>query len=89
MTKQESIKREKEEFARAALDISRARVLAAQVAELLYAQEESANQKIIAAGIVFGAMSALHDIKLKDACTLLEGCYSLAEEFFDAAGPLQ
>jgi hypothetical protein len=70
-------------------DITRARVLAAQVAELLYAQEETAQQKIIAAGIVFSGMCALHKMDYKHAVNLLAGCYELAEDFFDAAGPVQ
>jgi len=70
-------------------DITRARVLAAQVAELLYAQEETAQQKIIAAGIVFSGMCALHKMDFMAAVNLLAGCYELAEDFFDSAGPLQ
>lgn len=70
-------------------DITRARVLAAQVAELLYAQEETAQQKIIAAGLVFSGMCALHKMDFMNAVNLLAGCYELAEDFFDAAGPMQ
>lgn len=79
----------KEEVQHAKQDITRARILAAQVAELLYAQEESAHQKIIAAGIVFGAMSALHKLSFQDAVNLLAGCYELAGDFFETAGPMQ
>jgi hypothetical protein len=78
-----------EEVKHAKDDITRARILAAQVAELLYAQEETTQQKIIASGIVFSAMCALHGVAFKDAVTLMVGCYELAEDFFDAAGPLQ
>lgn len=79
----------KEEVKSAKQDITRARILAAQVAELLYAQEESAQQKIIAAGIVFAAMCALHEVDFKDAVGLMSGCYELADEFFESAGPMQ
>jgi hypothetical protein len=79
----------KEEVSHAKDDITRARVLAAQVAELLYAQEETAQQKIIAAGIVFSAMCALHGLPFKDAVALMVGCYELAEDFFETAGSLQ
>jgi hypothetical protein len=78
-----------EEVQHAKQDITRARVLAAQVAELLYAQEETAQQKIIAAGLVFSGMCALHKMDYKHAVNLLAGCYELAEDFFDAAGPVQ
>ena len=79
----------KEEVSHAKDDITRARILAAQVAELLYAQEETANQKIIASGIVFSAMCALHGVPFNNAVALMSGCYELAGEFFDAAGPIQ
>jgi hypothetical protein len=79
----------KEEVTIAKHDIARARVLAAQVAELIYAQEENTQQKIIASGIVFSAMCALHGVTFKDAIGLISGCYELAEDFFDAMGPLQ
>ena len=81
----------KETFTReeAKHDITKSRVLAAQVAELLYAQDETIQQKIIAAGIVFSAMAALHEISFKDAVSLLAGCYELAGEFFETAGPVQ
>jgi hypothetical protein len=79
----------KEEVNEANADITRARILAAQVAELLYAQEETTQQKIIASGIVFSAMCALHGVAFKDAVTLMVGCFELAEDFFDAAGPIQ
>ena len=79
----------KEEMSQANMDIKRARILAVQVVELLYAQEETTQQKIIAAGIVFGSMAALHGLQISDAKVLLEGCYALAEDFFDAAGPMQ
>lgn len=79
----------KEEVKSAKQDITRARILAAQVAELLYAQEESTQQKIIAAGIVFAAMCALHEVAFKDAVNLMSGCYELANDFFETAGPMQ
>ena len=79
----------KEEVSHANDDIARARILAAQVAELLYAQDETTQQKIIASGIVFSAMCALHGVAFKDAVALMVGCFELAEDFFDAAGPLQ
>lgn len=79
----------KEEVNEANADITRARILAAQVAELLYAQEETTQQKIIASGIVFSAMCALHGVAFKDAVTLMVGCFELAEDFFDTAGPIQ
>ena len=47
-------------------DITKSRILAAQVAELLYAQDETIQQKIIAAGIVFSAMAALHEIRSEE-----------------------
>jgi hypothetical protein len=79
----------KDEVKHAKQDITRARILAAQLAELLYAQEETTQQKIIASGIVFSAMCALHGVAFKDAITLMVGCFEMAEDFFDAAGPLQ
>ena len=79
----------KEEVHKANNDIMRARILAAQVAELLYAQDETTQQKIIASGIVFSAMCALHGVAFKDAVSMMVGCFELAEDFFDAAGPLQ
>lgn len=79
----------KEEVSRANNDIERARVLAAQVAELLYAQEETTQQKIIASGIVFSAMCALHGVAFKDAVAMMVGCFELAEDFFDAKGSIQ
>ena len=78
-----------EEVISAQQDITRARVLAAQLAELLYAQDETAHQKIIASGIVFAAMCALHKVEFTNAVSLLAGCYELADEFFEAAGPIQ
>jgi len=79
----------KEEVTSAKQDITRARVLAAQLAELLYAQEETAHQKIIASGIVFAAMCALHKVEFMNAVSLLAGCYELADEFFEVAGTVQ
>lgn len=87
MNKSEQFTEEQRKLAKT--DITRARVLAAQVAELLYAQEETAQQKIIAAGIVFSGMCALHKMDFMTAVNLLAGCYELAEDFFDSAGPLQ
>lgn len=78
-----------EEVSHANDDITRARILAAQVAELLYAQDETTQQKIIASGIVFSAMCSLHGVAFKDAVALMVGCFELAEDFFDAAGSIQ
>ena len=87
--KQDEIKGTPEQVKQAKVDITRARVLAAQVAELLYAQEETAQQKIIAAGIVFAAMCALHEVSYKDSLNILNGCYELAQDFFETEGLIQ
>jgi hypothetical protein len=69
--------------------LERSKVLAAHLAELLYAQEETTQEKIVAAGIVFSSMAAMHGIPLPHAINLLVGCYGLADNFFETAGPMQ
>jgi hypothetical protein len=70
-------------------DLPKAKILAAQLAELVYAQDETMRQKIIASGILFSSLAAMHGIPLTHAIHLLVSCYELADNFFESAGPMQ
>ena len=70
-------------------DVNKARILAAHIAELVFAQDETVPQKILAAGILFGGMAALGGLDLKSAYLILEDTHGSASKFSDEEGLFQ
>jgi hypothetical protein len=83
------MKESKEKIREAENSIDKARILAAHMGELLFAQDETVEQKIIAAGILFAGMAAMGGMPIEIAIALLKNVYENASDFVEIEGQLQ
>lgn len=78
-----------EQMREAHINMNKARILAAQIGELLFAQDETVTQKIVAAGILFGGCAAMGGMPIEIAIRILKNVYENACEFVEVEGTMQ
>ena len=66
-----------------------AKRLSGHMAELLYHQDETVKEKIIASGLLFASIAALHGVTLHQATALLMEVYRMAEKYGEERGSMQ
>jgi len=90
MKNKETFTREEDKATKKAIeDLNKSRILAAHLAELIYSQDETTQQKIMAVGILFSSMCVLHEVPPERIAELLEYCLNMAEGFFEEVGKMQ
>jgi len=70
-------------------NFNKARFLAANMADLLFAQDETLEQKVVATGILFGGVAAMSGMPIEMAIVFIKNIYANADDFVLVEGFMQ
>jgi hypothetical protein len=70
-------------------ELEQSRILSAKIADLMFTDDTSVGQRLMACSILLGSMAALHDVPLVAVMGLVKNWHDRSAEFFHPTGIVQ